>query len=335
MRHIIYPLFILLASCDSIYTTAVEAERLVTISAEWNGDLSNSLELAGISTSTPLRATLIWADVPNFSPFCLKEGFNPLEPNKVVTSTVAKLACPDPFRFVSGETQGSALIDLSARQVDISLVNLPPAEVLVGSPGERVGYASVVVFADLNSNGIIDQGGRCRRPERDGKDGNRVDESQEPILAASFVNLTEAHERIVYLEGQFDEDSYFYPALGCEKFPTSGFSLWRIGENDCTLTNLNERIRLNIASPDIFKPMQCGPGRKDYAREPREKKPADRAIIECLSESEFALVDPTCSCPDPVLYQLKGCERDFICETPEWDYSNDPPEWWPCLKDGK
>ena len=335
MKRVIFSFFLLFASCDSIYTTALEADNLVTISAEWNGDLSSSMSLAGLSTSTPLRATLIWAGVPNFSPFCLREGFNPLEPDKVITSTVAKLACPDPFRFVSGETQGSAVIDLASKQVDITLVNLPPTEALVGTPGQRVGYASVVVFADVNGNGIIDQGGRCRRPERDGKDGNRGDELQEPILAASFSNLAMEHERIVYLEGDFDEESFFYPALGCEEFPKAGFSLWRIGDSGCNLATVNERIRLDVSSPDVFQPMQCGPGRKDYAREPGDEKPADRAIIECLNESEFALVDPTCSCPDAVLYQLKGCERDFICETPEWDYSDNPPEWWPCLQDGK
>jgi len=149
-------------ACDSVHTTAIEAEKLVVVNAEWSQDLAAIRDSAGIAADVPLRATLVWAGVPNFSPFCLEEGPNPLAPGRVVSSSVAMIACPDPFRFVPSLTQGTAVVDPATNKVQIELSNLPPAEVLVGSVSSRVAYASLVVFADENNNGLLDQKTWCR-----------------------------------------------------------------------------------------------------------------------------------------------------------------------------
>jgi hypothetical protein len=333
MKRFLFVAFMSAFACDSVHSTGPEAGSLVTLSAEWTQDLALVRDQAGIDASVPLRATLVWAGVPNFSPFCLAEGPNPLIPDRVVTSSVAKIACPDPFRFVPSMTQGSALVDPALREVHIELSNLAPSETLVGPVTGRIAYASVVIFADENDNGILDQEGRCRRPERGGKSGDREEMPLEPILAASFSYIAEPHERVVYREGEFDSDSYFYPAPTCETPPPAGFSLWRVGFDGCTLSRLEQRIRLKVQTPDKLSSMQCGPGRKDYAREPREKSPDKRLVTECINATELATADPTCECPDPVIYKLAGCEKDLLCMEPEWDLTDDPPDWWPCTED--
>ena len=33
-------------------------------------------------------------------------------------------------------------------------------------------------------------------------------------------------------------------------------------------------------------------------------------------------------------YVLRGCddEKRIDCELPSWDFTQDPPEWWPCAQ---
>ena len=341
-RHLCFALLIGAGCGDGIHSLKIEAGRLVTVSAEILGDLdaARAASEPPIAAGVPLRATLVWAASPSFSPFCFEHGYNPLFPGRAITSSVARVGCADPFRFVAGRIDASVPVAPGARSLDLSLSHLPPPEALVGPPEARIGYAALVVFADENGDAMLDTGRRCRSPESkrrsDGREddtSNRNGDAVEPLLAASFHSLLDSQERVTYREGDFDAASYFYPAPACEEPPPVGFGIWRIGDDGCFASGLGQRVRLSPRGSQQLAQMQCESGRSAWYREPRDEAPNERLLAECLGPEELAVADPSCECPGVFVYRLAGCRADLICDEPEWDLRNDPPSWWPCTED--
>ncbi len=39
---------------------------------------------------------------------------------------------------------------------------------------------------------------------------------------------------------------------------------------------------------------------------------------------------PTDRCKGLTHYTLRGCREDVSCAVPDWDFTANPPAWWPC-----
>ncbi len=39
---------------------------------------------------------------------------------------------------------------------------------------------------------------------------------------------------------------------------------------------------------------------------------------------------PTDHCKGLTHYTLRGCREDVSCAVPDWDFTANPPAWWPC-----
>jgi hypothetical protein len=158
-------------ACCSAWAAAPAATGLGTeqpLLAEVKGTLVGNLLALGPRT----RVGLVWTGVPVFVPYCHEYGYTPLDRERAVT-TEAALGCRSPFAVVSSvvgpsvplESTGDGTFTIPLRQV-------PPASVMVGEPGRRVAYASVVLFVDDDGDGELDprpplrRGRGRRRPGR-------------------------------------------------------------------------------------------------------------------------------------------------------------------------
>jgi hypothetical protein len=215
--------------------------------------------------------------------------------------------------------------------------------VLVGRLGQRVAYASLVVFDDLDANGELDliRAQRCSRGDGEGEDqGGDPSMIAEPIYAASFARLTRPSVRVSYVEGPFDRASNYYPApKGCDAFPPGGFSIWMTGDYldpnaGCRVGSFEQEVMLELGPAAPNADLACPQRTRDvFPRPPSDRAPSPRVLTECNEDGSLALTDPECACPNLRLMTLRGCETDYGCVTPEWDVKT-PPAWYPCAMKG-
>ena len=229
----------------------------------------------------------------------------------------------------------------------ITFSSLPPADVLIGTPDSRVAYASLVVFDDLNQNEVLDIGfslppifwgdGPGRDDDDDGPDEGRswFGEEKEPDLlySASFIDLITSHTRLVFREGEFTE-SFFYPLGGC--VPPKGFSILALEGNfqsaECQVKALSEPTILPLSEPSAQKQEVICAATDVFTFEPPKEPLGEEFELLCLSAEELVVSDKTQSCKNLSVLQLADCPpHKDSCAYPEWDYRDNPPEWWPCL----
>ncbi len=297
------------------------------------GRLSGSPPLRDGEPPRNLRAALVWAGIPVVSPFCLTYGDNPLLPDKTETSSIADLACKDLLSFTPGVVEVSVPLEPGQIDFEIPLAFLPVSNALIGQDSNRVGYGSVWIFDDRNNDGTINGLGLCERQEE-----------PDVILAASFSSLQTAQERIVYREGEFDRESFFFPAPGCEA-PMPGYSVWRVGalldEPDCINDPLRAGISISYATePKARRALQqliC-PGLGGWPRNPMigasflEFKDEEKFRGECLNEETWVVTEKDCECPRVDLFTLTGCPLNEDCRNPAWDNRENLPPEWPCTE---
>lgn len=329
--------------------------------AEVKGTLVGNLLALGPRT----RVGLVWTGVPVFVPYCHEYGYTPLDRERAVT-TEAALGCRSPFAVVSSvvgpsvplESTGDGTFTIPLRQV-------PPASVMVGEPGRRVAYASVVLFVDDDGDGELDLGRPCGGgggglgggpPVGSTDAGVGVDAAAttddtraggEVIMGATFSVLTRPQIRITYVEGALDQSSYWYPPpAGCSSFPSAGFSAWRMGSSldpsaTCEVERLEDAtIGISIAERDSLgdvNGLRCTQGaRQTFPRELSARTAEslaegfDRYSMSCLDDGTVVLVDKRCACREVRTYPLAGCRDEVDCPVPEWDLRASPPQWWPC-----
>ena len=181
-----------------------------------------TIDVTGTPAEPPhhLEAAIVWGMQWLPEPLCILPPEDPA-PAGDARATLAA-GCRDPFGFVpllvdevTGVTPGvPATIDFGS---------LPTANVLVGDVTARVGYASVVVYDDLDDSGRLE----LARPNRLGvpEDGpgseGGITMLHDRILGASFVSMTRPDQRVGYREGAFDAAAAFYPRAGCGDPPVS------------------------------------------------------------------------------------------------------------------
>jgi hypothetical protein len=162
----------------------------------------------------------------------LSEALCFLPPENMQAQAVLAAGCRDPFGFVPLQFETSVPITFG-QPTTLSLYNVPGSSVLVGDVTARVAYGTLVLFDDLQDNGVLTLAQPNRLGPQGGGGGSGSGGSGEsngpimlpdPVYAASFVSMTLPDERVGYREGAFDTTSAFYPRAGCGA-PPSGFSV--------------------------------------------------------------------------------------------------------------
>jgi hypothetical protein len=311
----------LTASCSSgVFGVGDDRDPLVTIRGRYDGPLPEE---------GTLRAGIIWAGVPVFVPYCHKYGPNPREEREV--PTVAQKGCRDPFEVVPGAVGPSVPFDRAGdRTFEIPIEHLPDAGVMVGTLAGRVAYGTVVLFDDIDDDGFLDLGARCRRRDAD----DPLPEPHDRLIVSTFTRLDEPQTRIAYVEGDFDADSFFYPHPNCTALPPRGFSLWNVGDlfdpnGTCEVTPLERELVLEQMPATSLAHLSCRPSENEsFSRPPPDEGTGQSVMYDCTPEGELVAIDPQCPCPGLRVYSLRGCYDDAACTEPDWDL--DPPMGWPC-----
>ncbi|HEY5282992.1 MAG TPA: hypothetical protein VIM14_09400 [Polyangia bacterium] len=178
-----------------------------------------------VPAGTQLHVALVWGLQWQPEPFC----FLPSEWSEA--ANVVAAGCPDSFGFVPNLV-GQDVALQPGSPATIALNSVPGADVLVGDLTGRIAYGSLVVYQDVNQNGVLD----LRTPPRFRRHGDQtvsddggVGGPADLVYGASFVSMTQPDQRVSYLEAKFNGDSAFYPRWGCPDDPPAGFSILSAG----------------------------------------------------------------------------------------------------------
>jgi hypothetical protein len=354
---------LLAAGCGNLGGLGGPVPPLVTFQVEANGDL---VRPPGITSERSLQVALVWGAQWWTEPFCI------LPPESPSVAAVIAAGCRDPFGFVPSLVAASVPVEIGTPS-SLSLLNPPPTDVLVGAVTSRVGYASLVLYDDRDGSGTLDLS--SPHPTPFGGDGPPEDDSADSgdiVYGASFVTMTAPDQRVLYLQGTFDETSAFYPRSGCPdpgsqpSLFTNGFTVLgaqgfsaadglsasaagtlptetppcTMGLPDATLVSIATQ-----APPDVNE-VSCTERSLDGTtryREPPTDAPdlTDRASA-CAMLPSFDAGDQTNliqlvvsgrstdHCKGLTHYTLRGCRENVACALPDWDFTANPPAWWPC-----
>lgn len=265
---------------------------------------------ASRASGAPLHAVLVWAGVsePNYA--CHLYGHHP----------ELTALCPDPLRFTPMHVERHVPVGLGGDgRFEIPIHALPGSQVVVGDAKGRVAYGSVLIVEDTDRNGV---------PEPLGTFSGASDR----VIGASFRTLSEPQTRIVFREGNFDEESYFFPAPGCPA-PPQGFSILHAPEyrpeapvEGCRLDSLEVEIEPALLTTGQQRAYSCPVW---HAITPPPPEFFDVAGMTCLDPETVLMIHDDGACPMAVVMPLVGCYAS-PCNQPHWDLRADVPEWWPC-----
>jgi len=267
--------------------------------------------------------------------------------------------CPDPLGVVPALAGPSSSISEGVERegsldVEIIFTALPPAEVIIGTPDARVAYGSLVIFDDINEDGVLnigfstppifEKGRESSDEENDDDFKNRRRFEDEPIdpdivYGASFLTLLDSQKRLAFREGDFVE-SFFYPLGGCE--PPPGMSIMMVEpeevgdleETHCQAQSIGDPLALELARPDSrLQELVCEPTPVWVSRaENLTPYLEDQGLkLTCLSSWELAVSSTESSCKTLSIFRLVDCpSHEPECDDPGWDDRAQPPLWWPC-----
>lgn len=221
-RHVVL-LGLALAGCDSLTGFNGEAPPFATIRVQVSGDFE--AVRAPMATNENLRVGLVWGEQ------WLPEALCFLPPESPEVAAVVAAGCRNPLSFTPVRvTESEPLVPGGI--TELSLAELPSADLMVGDLTARVGFASIVVFDDRDRDGTLQLARTRRLPQ--GGNGHGPDEPDEPepitrdlVYGASFVAMSEPDTRLAFREGDFIETG-FYPRRGCDA-PLPAFSLVSAG----------------------------------------------------------------------------------------------------------
>lgn len=313
----------LLTACGpGVHDLSVSSEPLLTVRGRVDLD-----SLTRVHPDAPLIAALVWAAKPAVAPICVKYA----------ARSVLQGACADPYGVFLGDLEAEVVLDPDGDgSFELHLARLPDARVAVGDSSNRIAYGTVVLVEDLDRNGhatLVDSAVAPPGPHGEPIAGDR-------IIAASFYNLKRPQQRLVFREGQFDSGSYFYPAPECEP-PPPGFSLLKsegMGvEGGCAVEGVEETTIELQPIVGVDDQIACRANFIDSGGLAGFTEASHEAYLEpgpwviCLDRETIAQISSySALCKGVTFYLLKGCMNDPFCDSPEWDYTNDVPEWWPC-----
>jgi hypothetical protein len=332
---------------------------LVTFQVLVSGDLA-SVRAAGDTSPTTLQVALVWGAQWLTEPFCI------LPPENPDAAAVIAAGCRDPFGFVPVRVAADVPVEIGT-QAPLSLLDLPAADVMVGSITARVAYGTMVVYDDRNNSGTLELATPHRT--RSGFDEpGPVDEggdSPDVIYGASFLTMTAFDQRVAFREGDFIA-SAFYPRSGCPD-PAKMFSVIHAGgfsaadglasavtgvlppEDPASCTAAGESdpvINVTLQPPALAQEVSCDQPRNDssvrYREPPTDAPNFDGRVTACAhlpsfeAGSQSSLIQLVVSgrsgdrCKGLTHYTLRGCRENVACPVPDWDFTATPPAWWPC-----
>jgi hypothetical protein len=357
---------VLAAACGNLGGLGGPVPPLVTFQVEATGDLG-PFRPPGVTSDRSLQVALVWGAQWWTEPFCI------LPPESDSAAAVIAAGCRDPFGFVPTLVGASVPVQADTPTA-LPLFDPPPTDVLVGAVTSRVGYASLVFYDDRDGSGTLHfstphstASGGDGPPEDDSADSGDV------IYGASFLTMTAPDQRVLFLQGTFDEASAFYPRTGCPdpgsqlSLFTNGFSVLGAGgfssaagfassaagmlppEDPATCTmGLPEAtvVSMPAQAPANVNEVSCTERTLDGTtryREPPTDAPdlADRVSACAMLPSfdagdQLNLIQLVVSgrssdhCKGLTHYTLRGCRENVACAVPDWDFTANPPAWWPC-----
>jgi hypothetical protein len=205
---------------------------------------------------------------------------------------------------------------------------------------------------------------------RDDGDQQDTPDSADIIYGASFLTMTAPDTRVAYLEGTFDPTAAFYPRAGCPTatWPADGFSVLGTGGfteaegltasamgmlpteedpsacafemPDMTVVAVAAQAPADVAEVSCVE--QTLDGSTRYREPPAASIDFTGRTWTCAplpslgSTAQPNLIQlvvsglPTDHCKGLTHYTLRGCNEDVACAVPDWDFTANPPSWWPC-----
>lgn len=340
-------------SCDGqLQGLAAAPAPLQALRVRATGDLAAVRPAADADLPLRLRVGVVWGDVHQPDNFCIRHspwaalaGQAPLaqDPSAVA---VAAAGCRDILSFTPADVGPSVPVTLQ-QLARIDFFDLPIANLLVGPPEGRVGYATVVLYDDRDGNGSLElprpaspsgdgpaggNGGPVGGPQGGAGKGGSKARLQDAVYAASWVTMAQPHQRLAYREGNFDHLELFYPMIGCAP-PPQGFSLVSVQglptAAQCSSQRLSDAVvELSVQPTSAVLEAVCSQ-RNSRWRQARDNQDLSQPWV-CLNANELVIADPPGGCKGIAKWSLRGCRQDPDCDTPEWDISAYPPDWWPC-----
>jgi hypothetical protein len=359
--------------CDDLVNLTDTTDPLASVQVELSGPLPGGVRPERV------RVALLWGTQYISDFFCL------VPTTDAEANVVVRAGCRDPFGFVPLRVGANAALSTEGPTV-LPLFDLPAADVMVGTLVARIGHGSVVVYEDRNENGTFDLACVPRRGR--GSDCKADTLTDDLVLGASFVSMSQPDQRLTFREGGFEPLTAFYPRAGCPE-PPVGFSVLGAGgfstaqafldilqgnlpQQDpatCTQASLDAApiaVALFRDDADLQRLQELGCGSNgvqggfvEYEAPPADAPDEGRALA-CAPVADVSSLQPDQTPPDrepgegeaaepraPILHAvlagpadarcksvthwlLRGCEDDPRCENPEWDFTANPPEWWPC-----
>jgi hypothetical protein len=196
------------------------------------------------------------------------------------------------------------------------------------------------------------------------------DTSLDFIYGASFVTMTAPDQRVGYREGGWNPASAFYPRAGCDPPPpgfsvltAGGFSAATALASTLagTLPPEDPSTCLAVQPPDgttieidaqnsrDLQELLCDERTTDssvrYREPPADAPDLATRTMACAHLPAFetgggspasGLIQLVISgraddrCKSLTHYTLRGCREDVNCALPDWDFTANPPSWWPC-----
>ena len=356
-----FALALALAACGDIQSFGGPVPPLTTLAVEVTGDFE-AVRTADTAGEPDLRVAIVWGAQ------WLSESTCTTAPATVEEAQFLLAGCRHPL-FFTPKRVGESIAITPNVPLELPLDNLPGGDVMIGSLSARIAYASLVVFDDRDGDGQLALRKTQRPPFGDsqGPPEDEVDSEQtlgDVVYGASFAAMTEPDTRLAFREGAFNALSAYYPRSGCGEPPprfgvlrAGGFSLVeaynaaqesRLPAQDPATcvegTPADVPIAIPLRPPVEVREAICAQRRTSGAI--RYHQPPDGAI-DFSDRSYLCRAIPNTDPPvtelvvtqrtsDPCRglthYVLRGCDDEdrVDCSVPNWDFTANPPEWWPC-----
>ena len=342
--------------CNNLQGVGGPVPPLVQFNVEVTGDVTS----LGVPTNTSLQVALVWGAQWLTEPFCI------LPPESPAAAAVIAAGCRDPFGFVPARVTASVPVTIGT-PVTLPLYEEPSTDLLVGSITSRVGYASLVFYDDVDRDGTLglSESHLTATGGDDGPDQSDAADSPDVVYGASFVTMTAPDQRVAFLQGTFDPAAAFYPRNGCPE-PAESFSVLDTGgfteaagltrrrpacspprtPSSCSTNPPDTLISVVARAPDEIEGVDCQErtldGTTRYRQPPADAPDFTGRKTACASLPAFdTATQPkltqlvvsgrsTDRCKGLTHYTLRGCREDVSCAVPDWDFTANPPAWWPC-----
>jgi hypothetical protein len=364
VRSAVLSIAAIASGCGNLQGLGGRSTPLVTFNFVVNGDIA-PVRPTGVDSERALQVALVWGEQWLTEPFCLP-GQHTAQANDVANQgcrdplgfVPARVAVDVPVTI--GVPTTISLQDLPSADLMVGDITSRVAYASLVVYDDRGPDGGV-------GDGTLNLALSHRLPSAGpGPPQNDTADSGDIVYGASFLTMTMPDQRIGYLEGTFTP-SAFYPRNGCDA-PPDGFSVLSAGgfsgpdplglveqgmlppEDPATCASSSkppdQMINVPIQGPAVAAEAGCMERTDDsstrYRQPPFDHAPdlTNRMSI-CTRLPSFEAGDnpdltqlvitgrSTDRCKGLTHYTLRGCRNNVACPVPQWDYTANPPAWWP------